>query len=303
MQPATPLAITLRFGLRPPAADEPAAHDDDPLEEAERQIGGALGINLAWPDDLELGGAFLEYAPRPLPSAGLAGVRVHANHPMPAMWYAPHRPDLPLVARVELTGSLLEAGRLVETVHARARRAVLASYAVNWPGPDAPAEMWRAHRAILTTDAAAARRWTPERTPVGDDIRWNESAVAPVLTGHLTFALDATDWTAARATAERAFPVAFTAGVDPDLGGDYLEHQSADGSQLLLRKNAIGPYTRLFERDTAFLLDVTMRTQSLLDLGRVAAAVEATGGLTAIAHRAAGDLLHDRVPRFWLGGE
>jgi hypothetical protein len=297
MQPGS-FAVTLMFGI----PIEPSV--DEPLAEAEALVGGALGVPLAWADDSELGGEYLQYAPRPLPTSGLAGVRVHANQLRGEVWAAPHRRDLPFVAEIELaTASLLDAGRLTEAIYAHGGdRVVLASYVYSPFGQPPPgAELWRAHGAIFTTDAAGRRRWTPSQSPVGDDIRWDEAAVAPVVTGHIRFAIRAPDWSTAVDEAARAFQVAFVPGLDPS-GGDHAEHITHDGSSLVVRRNALDDYGALREprNDVAYLLDVTFRTQSLLDLGRLAAAV-ARSELEPVGHRAVGDLVRDRVPRILLG--
>jgi hypothetical protein len=298
------LAISLTFGLRV----EPIDPDfDDLLEPAEQLLSGVLGVPLAWSDDVDLGGTFLEYAPRPLPEAGLAGVRIHRNHLYDDVWAAPHRRDLPLVAYIELcaTADLLDAGRLAAAIYAHAGdRAALTSYVVSPVGLDnSGAELWRAHITQFTTDDAGARRWRPDRSPIGDDIRWSDAAVSPVLVGYLAFAVRAKDLPAALAAVQRVWPVSFVAGFDPDIGGDYHVYDASDGSSVLLRHHAIDAYVQLFSEctDVAYLLDVRMRTQSLLDLGRLAAELEAHGGFEAIAYRAVGDLVHDRVPRLLTG--
>src|SRR5262245_43055870 len=117
---ATPrLAITLTFGLQV----EPIDPDfNDLLEPAEQLLGDLLGVPLAWRNDNDLGGPFLEYAPHPLPETGPAGVRIHYNHLDDDVWAAPHRRDLPLLAQIELsfTADLLDAGRLAAAVYAHA---------------------------------------------------------------------------------------------------------------------------------------------------------------------------------------
>ncbi len=52
--------------------------------------------------------------------------------------------------------------------------------------------------------------------------------------------------------------------------------------------------------EAAFLLQVTMRTQTHLDLGRVAYKVERSEAFAALGCRVIGDLLHDRVPRILI---
>jgi len=297
MQPGH-FSVTLMFGI----PIEPSV--DEPLVEAEALVGGALGVPLAWAEHSELGGDYLRYAPWPLPATGLAGVRVYANQYRDDAWAAPHRRDLALVAQIALTtASLLDAGRLTEAIYAYAGdRVVLASYVYSPFGRPPPgSELWRAHGAIFTTDAAGRRRWTPAQSSIGDDIRWDEVTVAPVVVGHIRFAVRAPDWGAALDEATRAFQVAFAPVVDP-AGGDHAEHITRDGSSLVVRRNALEGTGRLFEprSDVSYLLDVTFRTQSLLDLGRVAAAASGSE-LEPIAHRAVGDLVHDRVPRILLG--
>ena len=101
-----------------------------------------------------------------------------------------------------------------------------------------------------------------------------------------------------------AFAVPLVSGYDEEVGGAFYEHASNDAavgpiSGLLVRPNALDAWTRLLpgHEDVAFLVDVTLRTRNLLDLGRMASALERRGPFDVLAYRVVGDLVRDRVPR------
>jgi hypothetical protein len=278
---ATPLSLWMQLtaGLR-----------TEDLESAARGLGGALGVSLDARDDLELGGLWFAYEPAPRPSSGLDHVRLRANHVEGLGWAVPHRRDLPTIAETSLVGtSLLEVGRLAARLAAVLGDAVsLAAYSVVQRPPHAAADrlgpLWRAHRLEL---------------PLAPGAR------VPALDCQLTLGAGGRGLDSAAAAAERILGVKLQEHEDRRLGGRYFSGPGADSAlgsiaAALVRPNRIDERTSLYPRraEHVALLDLTLLTPVLLEIGSVAAAIEsATDAFEPLAYRVFGDLVGDRVLR------
>ena len=237
-------------------------------------------------DDLELGGHYLTYSPKPLPEAGLCGVRVRQNHVEGVGWCLPHRPDIATCVAIEMCGpDLLELGRLA--AHGRAvcgDRVAIDTYVLTRSPVDAEDPVLpRAHIV----------RFGEDGRPVAE---------CPELRCHVTFGLVNDDFDAARTVATNLLQGGVTENAADDLGGRYLEI-AAPSARGLVRRNQISPVQWLYprHRSHALLLDVIWQTANLLELGELALHVEARFAqqLSVIGYRVVGDLVRDRVPRLF----
>lgn len=270
------------------------------LETAGDPIRDTLNVPLRPADDLELGGRYLAYEPGTVPERGVASVRVLA-HELDGDG-ADDSMRLSYTARMELVGSdLLELGRIARTlVGAKPRSVGVLGYVVGPQRPTGTRELWRAHSVSFSSaQAAGPLRSAGAATPL-DDLRSPSGRPTPALECQLTMTTSAES--AATAAKLLAGPLRAAFGLinDPDLGGCAAEYSDARWT-LLVRPNALDPWSRLHPgaSPSAILLDVTFRTQSLLDLGYVAAQLREDVECLCepVAYRAAGDLVRDRVPR------
>jgi hypothetical protein len=237
-------------------------------------------------DDLELGGHYLSYSPKPLPATGLCGVRVRQNHVEGVGWCLPRRPDVATCVEIEVCGpDLLELGRLAARGGAVCGdRLAVDSYVVTRLPIDAEDPVLpRAHLV----------RFGQDRRPV---------AACPELQCHVTFGFVNDDFDAARTVAADVLQGAVTENAADDLGGRYFEI-AAPSARGLVRRNQISPVQWLYPRHKshALLLDVAWQTANLLELGELALHVEDrfAGRLSVIGYRVIGDLVRDRVPRLF----
>jgi hypothetical protein len=270
------------------------------LETAGDPIRDTLNVPLRPGDDLELGGRYLAYEPGAVPERGVASVRVLA-HELDGD-AADDSMRLPYTARVELVGSdLLELGRIARTlVRAKPGNVGVLGYVVAPQRPTDARELWRAHSVNFSSShAAEPLRSVGAATPL-DELQSPSGRPSPALECQLTMTISTESAATAAKLVAGPLRAAFEFINDPDLGGCAAEYSDARWS-LLVRPNALDPWSQLHPgaSPSAILLDVTFRTQSLLDLGYVAAQLreDVECPCESVAYRAAGDLVRDRVPR------
>jgi hypothetical protein len=122
----------------------------------------------------------------------------------------------------------------------------------------------------------------------------------------LTFGFESPDYAEAEKLTKSLFGVPLKEHNDQWLGGRYLSYSRPDAAvgemtSLLVRPNALRRWTWLYpdRKEHKLLLHLTLDTPNLLELGRIAATLEAQCGdaLQPVGYRVVGNLLCDRIAR------
>jgi hypothetical protein len=280
----------------------------------EALIGQALNLDFVAGDDLELGGIYFFYQPKFPPDTGITEVRYRRNQVEGIGWSVPYRRDLAFVAEITMVSTnLIELGRMAAAITDACGDTVSPyKYVVSRKHPfEAGGELWRTLYMKFESDEKAAPRWNKGFNAPSADSTFAFSSGAwsgddRIFMCHLTFGFRTDDLAEAKSVTRAIFDVSFEERRDQSLGGRYLEYSrpsapSGELSSLLLRPNTLNKRTWLYpeRKESSLLLDLTLFTSNLLELGRIAAAVEAQCGdaLQAVAYRVVGDLYGDRVPR------
>jgi hypothetical protein len=264
----------------------------------ERLLGQALNLDLVLQDDLELGGVYFDYEPWPVPDSGLCDVRLRQNYVAGTGWRVAHRPDLPIIAEINLRSTnLLEIGEVAAYLEATCgNQCAVCGYVVSLANlaTEPSAEFWRAHWLDL---------------PFSNSSSASTSIREPLLV-YLALGIRAQTLTDAKELIEALLSVTLDANLDKYLAQDYLLAQPLTllpGEKIMLglRSNTLNQKTWVYpqHQDCNILMELTLSTFNLLTLGRLAASLEercAVHGhecLSPIAYRVAGDLLCDLIPR------